>query len=249
VETKILEGGNVMKKLDFLPEDYLEKKAQQRTNIICMILFLLVMGGVTCGFIVTERRQQEMDSRVEEINKEMLEASESLKQLELLDSKREEMMTKASISASLMEPVPRSLLLATITNELPVGISLKAVNLESKKIKPKAKVVTKSRSSNKRRRRSSSDSTESEKKKVVPEKWATSVSIEGYALTDIQVSDFISGLNDSKLFKEVNLMYSEEYNDNNENLRLFELEAILDPEVRASEADVEMARKKRVSGM
>jgi hypothetical protein len=240
-----------MKKLNFLPEDYLEKKAQQRTNIICMILFLLVMGGVTCGFIVTERRQQDMDDRVEKINKEMLEASESLKQLELLDSKREEMMTKASISASLMEPVPRSLLLATITNELPVGISLKAVNLESKKVKPKDNVVTKSKSSNKRRRRSSTEenNTETEKKKVIPEIWDTSVSIEGYALTDIQVSDFIKGLNDSKLFKEVNLMYSEEHTDNNEILRLFELEAILDPTVRASEADVEMARKKRVTGM
>ena len=38
-----------MKKVDFLPEDYIEKKAQQRANVICLCLFLVVLAGVGCG--------------------------------------------------------------------------------------------------------------------------------------------------------------------------------------------------------
>jgi len=240
-----------MKKVNFLPEDYLEKKAQQRTNIICMMLFLVVMGGVAGGFVVTERRQQAMDDRVEKINKEMLEASESLKQLEVLESKRQEMMTKASVSASLMEPVPRSLLLATVTNNLPAGASLKEINVESKKEKPQKTVVTKAKSGDKRRRQTAPKDAQAqdEPKTDASEKWNTTVTIEGLAQTDIKVAEFMSGLNKSKLFKEVNLIYSEEHNEKNETLRLFELQAVLDPQVRASETDVEMARKKRMHGM
>ena len=132
-----------MKKVDFLPEDYIEKKAQHRTNIICLTLFLLVTAGVGGGFAVTEQRQREIDAQTAKVNREMLQVSESLKQLEVLESKRKEMMKKASISASLMEPVPRSLLLATITNDLPVGVSLLKCKLDSKDISDKKTKIKK----------------------------------------------------------------------------------------------------------
>jgi len=111
-------------KLNFLPEDYLEKKAQQRTNIICLFLFLLVAGGVGTCFTLVEKRQQKMRKLEAEVNQKMNRASENLQQFETLETKKKQMMSKASISALLMEPVPRSLLLATITNNLPSSVSL-----------------------------------------------------------------------------------------------------------------------------
>jgi Tfp pilus assembly protein PilN len=238
-----------MKKVDFLPEDYIEKKAQQRANVICLCLFLVVLAGVGCGFAITEKRQGRIDNRVEEVSAQMRKASESLKQLDVLEGKRTEMMKKASISASLMEPVPRSLLLATTTNDLPTGVSLTEFKLVSKDAKPKSTTGKSSRSRNKKSRRTSSAKGGSNQTIVEPVKWQTTIEIVGISPTNMQVAGLIANLNKSSLFAEVNLIYSEEHVLQEENVRKFKLEVILNPEARASEADVQMAREKVVEGM
>ena len=141
----------MMKKVNFLPEDYMEKKAQRRTNVVCLGLFVIVMAGVGSGFVVTERRQRMVNDRMGTINREMQQASKSLQQLKMLEAKREEMMKKASISASLMEPVPRSLLLATVTNDLPAGVSLTEFKMTSKDVSKQTTTYTRaSRTRNKK---------------------------------------------------------------------------------------------------
>ena len=215
------------------------------------MLFLLVMGGVAVGFVMTERRQSEMDRRVRDINKEMRQASESLKQLEVLESKRQEMMSKASVSASLMEPVPRSLVLATLTNALPAGVSLEKVDLVSKKVGPSRSVSKASKSRNKKKSRSAKkkEKEAKDKEKLGPQGWQTEFEVSGLAQTDIQVSDLIGMLSVSPLFEQVNLLYSEEHEQEHEVLRFFSIQVVLDPSARASEEDVEMARKQRIRGM
>lgn len=240
-----------MKKVDFLPEDYIEKKAQQRANIICLCLFLVVLAGVGCGFAITEKRQGRIDQRVEDISRQMRKASESLKQLDVLEGKRTEMMKKATISASLMEPVPRSLLMATTTNDLPTGVSLTEFKLISKDVQSRP-TVGKSRSSrsrNKKSRNTSRAKNDPGKQTVEPVQWETTIEITGIAPTDMQVAEFIANLNKSTLFAEVNLVYSEEHEMQEENVRKFKLEVILNSKARASEADVQMARKMGVQGM
>ncbi len=238
-----------MKKVNFLPEDYLDRKAQQRTNWVCLFLFVVVIGAVAGGFVVTERRQTAMDNRVRAVNLEMRQASESLKQLELLESKRQEMMCKASVSASLMEPVPRSLILATITNSLPAAVSLEQIDLVSKKVQPPKALTDHKKKRNKRKIRTSKKEETTKKKSIEPQKWNTQFKVSGVAQTDLQVAQLIAQLNKSPLFKEVNLLYSEEYEKEHQMLRTFALQIVLGPNARASETDVEMARQQQVRGM
>ena len=243
-----------MKKLDFLPEDYVEKKAQQRANVICLCLFLVVLAGVGCGFAITEKRQGQIDVRVEDVSQQMRKASESLKQLDVLEGKRNEMMKKATISASLMEPVPRSLLLATTTNDLPDGVSLSEFKLVSKDVKSQAKTSNSrtTRSRNKKSRRPTGAKGEEDKQTIEPAKWETTIEIIGISPTDNEVSRLMANLNKSirsGLFAEVNLIYSEEHEVQEENVRKFKLEVILNPKARASEDDVQMARKQVIQGM
>lgn len=236
-----------MKKLNFLPEDYIEKKAQQRANVICLCLFLVVLAGVGCGFVLTEKRQDKIDQRAEDVNEQVREASESLQQLDVLESKRSEMMKKAAISASLMEAVPRSLVLATMTNDLPLGVSLKEFKLVSKNTKSQAKGSKgkTTRSRNKKSRRSSKTKDKEAKETIEPLQWETTIEIVGVSPTNMQVAELIANLNKSSLFSEVNLVYSEGC----EVLQNFKLEVIMNPGIRASEKDVQLARKKVVQGM
>ena len=57
---------------------------------------------------------------------------EAIKQFELLQSRRKEMMKTALMTAELLEPLPRSIVLASLTNELPAGTSLMEVKFNQK---------------------------------------------------------------------------------------------------------------------
>ena len=54
--------------ISFLPDDYLERKAQRRASLICGVLFIMVMGGlianmlftrmvIRAGYLLLERRK------------------------------------------------------------------------------------------------------------------------------------------------------------------------------------------------
>ena len=73
--------------------------------------------------------------------------------------------------------------------------------------------------------------------------------IEGLAGNDLQVARFISNLNVSSLFNQVNLIFSEEYEYQDEPLRRFKIMIILDPDAKASQADVALAKQTHVTGM
>lgn len=232
------------KKVDFLPEDYLDKKAQRRTNVVCLTMFLLVVGSVGTGFLYTQQRQQKFKKQIDHVNNQMLMASESLKQLDELEAKKKKMMTKASICCTLMEMCPRSLLLATLTNDLPQGVSLVDFEMESKEIKaPRAEPV-RSRSKKKIARTS-----KKEEMDLTPPRVETTVEFTGLAPTDIEVARLISNLDRCDMFREVNLMQSEEHDIKDEIVRQFTVQVKLDPDYQASMKDVEMARNQHISGM
>ena len=66
----------------------------------------------------------------------------------------------------------------------------------------------------------------------------------GVAYTDVQVSQFITRLNRSKLLKDVNLVISDEYKQVDEQLRKFQIEATLNP---SAEIDTANAKPKTVT--
>jgi len=233
------------KDIDFLPENYHETKAQRHTNIVCLGLFVLVVCGVGIGSLLIKQRCQEMNQQVGKINLEMAKAGESLKKLELLESKKKMMTSKAAISALLMEQVPRSLLLATITNKLPSNVSLLSYSLNSEKVVEKK--TQKTKSSRKKTRKKGGNA---HKKKVdLPKKMKVGIELSGLASTDIDVAQLIDNLNKSALFEYVNLILSEEFPRNDEILRHFKLKIAVSPNAKVSQKDIDLARSRHISGM
>ncbi len=226
--------------IDFLPEDYLEKKAQKRTNIICLVLFVIVTVGVGTAFLLTEKRNKAVKVDSQTMSDKMVQAGQALKQLQLLESKKKQMNAKANISKDLIEPVPRSLLLATITNDLPAGMSLLEFSLTSKEIKAK---VVKSK-----KKRKSSKKKSAVKKVKAPQAYQTIIDVTGLAQTDLDVANLIANLNESFLFNKVTPVYTEEHEIDDHILRRFKLNIMLDPNVRANKDAVELVLKKHISG-
>ena len=225
--------------MNFLPEDYLEKKAQQRTNIICLVLFALVISAVSVGWFITEKRRRVMVSEQQEMVQKMTLAAESLKKLDELEKKKVLMKEKAELSAMLTEPVPRSLLLATVTNNLPSGVSLLSYELESKEVKQPAPPVSK--------KKTKTNKKEPEKPKIKPKQFETLVDFIGVANSDLEVAQLIKDLSISHLMSNVSLSYSEEFFKNDLSYRKFEIKSEISPEIRATEEDVQWARKQHMN--
>src|SRR5438552_17255912 len=119
--------------LSFLPDDYLERKTQRRTNVICAVLFVIVLVMIALAFTITERSIRTVEKQHAEVEKQYAEAARRLEQVKQMQEKQRTMAHQAELTASLLEKVPRSFLLAELTNSLPAGVSLLDMQMESRK--------------------------------------------------------------------------------------------------------------------
>jgi len=110
--------------LSFLPDDYLERKQRRRTNAICAVLFCVVIGAIGGAFTVTERSMREIEKQYTDVEQQYTDAARRIEQVQQMQDKQRTMAHQAELTASLLEKVPRSFLLAEITNGLPPGISV-----------------------------------------------------------------------------------------------------------------------------
>ena len=228
--------------LSFLPDDYLERKAQRRTNAICATLFLIVMVAIGSAFKFTERSMRVVEQEHADFEQHYTEAAKRIQQVQQMQDKQRTMAVQAELTASLLEKVPRSFLLAEITNSMPSGVSLLDMTLESKR-RQAPKDAAKNTFEAKRSTSTANAAPSGSKlgapgaSKIASEAkvYDVSLKITGVAYTDVQVAQFISRLNASKLLKDVNLVISEEYKKADEQqLRQFTIEMMVDPEAEVS---------------
>ena len=222
-------------KVNFLPEDYLEKRAQRRSNLVCLILFLLVMGALAGAFVMTEQRKKKAEGEYQKVNAELLAMSKSLVQVDALEAKKREMKEKAQISAQLIEPVPRSLLLAIITNHMPAGVSLIDYDLQTKEVQDKTAPASPAKGVRKTAAAAAAKLTKTQ----------TVMNIKGLAQDDLQVARLCSNLNRSPLLGNVTLISTKEFEVEKQPLRQFEVAVILPSDAKATLEDIQLARQWR----
>ncbi|MHC4220214.1 MAG: hypothetical protein ACYSU7_17350, partial [Planctomycetota bacterium] len=96
-----------MSTTSFLPEDYLDQKAERRTNMISLSLFGIVMVSVFAAFLVTNRQWSQVKSARASINEQYEQAATQIETLNELEQQKNQMLSKARLAAALVERVPR----------------------------------------------------------------------------------------------------------------------------------------------
>jgi hypothetical protein len=162
------------------------------------------------------------------------------------------MMKTALTTAELIEPVPRSILLASLTNNLPTGVSLcdlKLVQKQSKQPASTAAAPTSKYQAAQAPKGSPQDAQETAAP-VNPEKMLeTHIDIGGLAPSDLQVAAYIERLTNSSLLDSVALVESREFKAEGNTLRQFKLTAMLRKDVHLTKEDVEKIRSKAVNSV
>jgi Tfp pilus assembly protein PilN len=176
---------------------------------------------------------------------------EAIQQFEELQTKRREMMKTALTTAELIEPVPRSIVLASLTNNLPQGVSLSKLNLIQKPPKAGSKPTSTSKyEAAQAQKPSSEDSDSANDEPVNPEKLLeTHIEIGGIAPSDLQVAAYIESLGKSTLVDTVALVESKECKVEDNTFREFKLTAMLRKDVHLTKDDVEEIRHKAESSV
>jgi Tfp pilus assembly protein PilN len=226
-----------MVNINFVPDDYIQNNETRRTNLIYLVLLLAVMIALGGSFITIKIRQKACLAKEQLVNKRMAQTQETMKQLEELQVKRRAMMKTALTTAELIEPVPRSILLASLTNNLPPGVSLLKLNMTQKEPK------TASRSSRTSKFQALQAEIKAVEKRISPEKLLeTNIDIEGMAPSDLQVAAYIERLSNSTLMDNVALVESKEFKVEENIFRQFKLKAMLNNDVHLSKDDVEQIK-------
>jgi Tfp pilus assembly protein PilN len=230
-----------MANINFVPDDYVQSNESRRANLMCLVLFSVVMAGLGGSFMTIKVRQRACGNEEQLVSAKMTKMQESITKFEELQTRRKEMMKTALTTAELIEPVPRSVLLASLTNNLPEGVSLVKLNLVQKEpprsgtdkaVKPKYQAAQ-------GQGRSESDVKVSAEKTLL-----TSIEIEGMAPSDLQVAAYIECLGKSILIDNVALVESIEKKVDDVPFRQFKLTAMLKKETHLTKEDVDEIRAK-----
>ncbi len=229
-----------MPNINFVPDDYVQSSESRRANLMCLVLFSVVMAALGGSFVAIKIRQRVCGTEESLVNAKMARMQESIKKFEELQAKRKEMMKTALTTAELIEPVPRSVLLASLTNTLPIGVSL--VKLDVRQAEPgKANPRGKS-SQNKYEAAQAKKGDEPTTRLSAEQKLDTHMDIQGMAPSDIQVAEYIRRLSNSVLLENVALVESAEKVVEDTSFRHFKLKAMLAQEVHLTKEDVDEIR-------
>lgn len=225
-----------MVNINFVPDDYVQGNESRRTNLVYLVLLAVVMTALGGSFVAIKIRQRACSANEKLVNARMAEVQEVITQFEQLQAKRREMMKTALTTAELLEPVPRSVLLASLTNNLPSGVSLLRLALVQKQSKQVRKVVATSKYQAAQASAHGSRSQQSENPEKLLE---THISIGGTAPSDLQVAAYIERLSNSSLLDNVSLVESVECKVEDNTFRQFKLTAMLRKDVHLTKNDVE----------
>jgi Tfp pilus assembly protein PilN len=230
-----------MTTINFVPDDYVQQRRASRANVLYLMLLMAMLGaiGITFGFI--KMRQRAVQDELAQLNQRMSQAHQQIAQLEELKQKSKEMMKTMVMTAELLEPVPRSIVLACLTNNLPSGVSLLDFELEETETQIHRPAPQQAASGSQYQKKSGNTASPVVTEKIIE----TNLSIKGIAPSDIQVAGFISRLSNSILFDRVSLVESKEIEVDNIKYREFRLKAIIKADLALTKEDIDGIRKKR----
>lgn len=219
--------------LDFLPDGYAERRRIRRTNAFCLVLFVIVVGAVGTTFHVAEKSLAGVEGEYRHVNEQYTGAARQIEQVKQMLQKRKTVADRVELAVSLRERLPRSNVLAEVTNALPPGVSLTDCSLEAKRLTAAPSAAQTSFEQKVAAGQPAGDAPPQ------PLAFDTRLMLTGVSYTEGQVSDYIDALNRSGYFKAVDLRWVRKSNNvekRDDAMRTFALSIELDPNAEASAA-------------
>jgi Tfp pilus assembly protein PilN len=223
----------------FLPQDYVQHKAELRANIICLALFGIVMFGIVGAFFVTNRQWLQVKRERQAITVEYTQQAARIEQLKNLEAQKAEMMAKAEVTTALVEKVPRSILMAELVTRMPDEMGLLELHLISKRIR-EAPTTARQQAAAPRpgtgtgqirtlsgRSPTARPTSTPTSERVAPPRFEHTLRLVGVARANNNVADYLAALKACSLLDNVELRHIKNFTLDKVEMRHFEIEAVL----------------------
>lgn len=231
----------------FLPEEYLRRKADSRSLIVNLVLF----GGVLCvtigAFVVSNRQWNEVRAERAVIDEQWKNEELKIEQFRVMEAQKAALLQRASVTAALLERVPRSILMAELINRMPQNVTITQLDMNSKRIVQQASPDAKKAEEGKSlvgKLAGPKDDTKAAPVMPKPPRLEFNIRIEGTALSDTEVADYQAALKSCALLDRVDLVSTEELTMSDIPMRKFRLEAQIRADADA--AGMQAVRAQRV---
>jgi Tfp pilus assembly protein PilN len=194
-----------MNTINLLPQEYVQERGQRRTNGLIAILFGIVSVSIGGAAVISERHLRHTREVCQRINTAYADAAKLIDEVHQLEAQKHRMLQKARMSAALMERLPRSYVLAMLTNALPTGAAVTSIGLDVKPVQlarqAKPPLPTK--------HGLIAAGAQKQRSAIAPDLEVT-LRVQGKASTDVQVAQYIAALAKHPLTDMVDLSYSKE---------------------------------------
>lgn len=234
----------------FLPEDYIKQRAERRSLVLTVTLFICVMGGVAAAFLVTNRQWHDVRTYQKVVNERYVRAATDIEKLKELESRKGDLLERAEVTQALIERVPRSIMLAELINRMPrqmtlIDLTVKSDRRERQTAQSRARLEAEEKKqaskkgSSTRRGRSLTNRDSKEQpaaiRVVTAPEYVTNLQIIGVAPRHEDVAAYVRALQDCPLLMSVELVRTERKRFNEHDLHEFSITASLRRDVDARE--------------
>ena len=175
--------------------------------MLCVGLFGVVMIGIVSASMVSRSKADETKEVMKNLNRSYSQAAQTISQMQTLRGQKQKIIDKKNRIEALQDPVPKSIVIAILTNARPDGVSLLHIKLDSRFDPPKKTAAQKL----------AAQTTQAQGKPAAPAPIPpqvepnVTVDIIGLARTDFQVARYLANLTDSGLTEAVDLSYTQDY--------------------------------------
>ncbi len=226
-----------MSTMNLLPDYYVKRRFRDRIDLVCVVLFAVIMAGIIGADKYSGKRTCEIRSENMAVNTNFNEAASFLKQdFFRLQSRAEALLAQARASASKEDRLPRSYVLAAVTKACPQNVSLSELLLASRQ---RNKPAPKRRGRVVKQTKSQAQA-QADKSKLPP---IVEVRLQGSARTDADITKYYSILKAHPLTQEVELQYTREARADGKRARRRDISALNEPAHGAGQAPAEPARE------
>lgn len=219
----------------FLPEDYIERRAEGRTNLISIGLFVVVTLGVIGAFFVTSRQWNDVKQYQQAVNVRYTQAAKDIDQLKTLEQQKNELLEKAEVTTALIEKVPKSILLAELVNRMPEKMTLLSIEVNSTRLDkpvrqygaPPAPSKDGKGSGKTLSAKAAEEKKKNEKPVMTAPKFDHKIVLIGVSGTHNEVARYVSNLQECALLTQIDLIFSESTKIEQHTMNKFRIEALL----------------------
>jgi hypothetical protein len=102
--------------LNLIPDYYIRQRVRYRVDLMCVLLFAVVMGSIMVAETVSRRELQETRQEYLSVNENFAAAADYINEFFALQVEKKKLFEEAALAASMEDTIPLSYIVGVITN-------------------------------------------------------------------------------------------------------------------------------------